>query len=212
MTPGFADPTLGAQSSFRAVLHAMAHPGAIVLLPDAPDAPAPLNRAAAALALSLCDADTPLWQDGGAAVADWLRFHTGAPAASSHEARFLIATGTPPALAALGLGSDEAPQDGATLFLQVEALAESEPVEFAKHPDHPEEMAGSSLAMTAGHWRLSGPGIESTTDLHVTGLPSGFVAARAELAPLFPRGLDIVLCAGRCIAALPRTTRIEEAG
>jgi alpha-D-ribose 1-methylphosphonate 5-triphosphate synthase subunit PhnH len=35
----------------------------------------------AALALALCDADTPLWHDGGAAVADWLRFHTGAPLA-----------------------------------------------------------------------------------------------------------------------------------
>lgn len=196
MTPGFANPTLGAQSSFRAVLHALAHPGAIVVLPDAPEAPAPLNPAAAALALALCDADTPLWQDGGGGVAEWLRFHTGAPASVSHEARFLIATGVPPALAGLALGSDESPQDGATLFLQVEAIA-----------------AGTGPAM-AGHarLRLSGPGIESTTDLRITGLPAGMVAQRAALAVLFPRGLDIVLCAGSCIAALPRTTQVQEAG
>ena len=185
MTPGFADPVFGAQSSFRALLHALAHPGAIVELADAPDAPAPLNPAAAALALALCDADTTLWQDGGTAVAEWLRFHAGAPVAAVHEARFVIVTGVPPAMASLAPGSDEAPQDGATVFLQVEALA------------------------AAPGWRLTGPGIETSTALRVTGLAPGFVAERAALAGLFPRGLDIVLCAGRRIAALPRTTQIE---
>ena len=186
MTPGFANPVLGAQSSFRALLHALAHPGTILELPDAPDPPAPLNAAAAALALALCDADTAIWHDGDVAVADWLRFHTGAPEAPSREARFLIATGAPPPLAALPLGSDEAPQNGATLILQVEGLA------------------------VAPGWRLTGPGIENSTDLRVTSLPAGFVAARAALAALFPRGIDIVFCAGRRIAALPRTTGVEE--
>ena len=32
---------------------------------------------------------------------------------------------------------------------------------------------------------------------------------RAALAPLFPRGIDIVLTAGPSLAALPRTTRLE---
>ena len=72
MTPGFAEPVLGAQSSFRAMLHALSHPGRIVELPDVPQAPAPLGPAMAALALALCDADTPLWHDGGAAVTDCL--------------------------------------------------------------------------------------------------------------------------------------------
>lgn len=186
MTPGFVDPVLGAQSSFRAMLHALSHPGRIIELPDVPEAPAPLDPAMGALALALCDADTPLWHDGGAAVTDWLRFHTGAPLVQAHAARFLLATGLPPALAGLALGSDEAPQEGATLLLQVTAL---------------EAAAG---------WCLSGPGIESTTALRVTGAPPGFVAERAALAALFPRGLDIMLCAGRHIAGLPRTTIIRE--
>ena len=46
----------------------------------------------------------------------------GAPLAPAHAARFLAATSAPPALAGLALGSDEAPQDGATLLLQVSAL------------------------------------------------------------------------------------------
>ena len=185
MTPGFSEPVLGAQSSFRAMLHALSHPGSIVELPDAPRAPAPLNPAAAALALALCDADTPLWQDGGPQVTEWLRFHVGAPSAAPHEARFLIATGAPPPLDGLALGSDEAPQDGATLFVQVAALA------------------------AAPGWLLRGPGIETTTALRVTGLPAGFPAERAALAKLFPRGIDIVFCAGSRIAGLPRTIRIE---
>jgi len=186
MTPGFADPVLGAQSSFRAMLHALSHPGRIVELPNVPQAPAPLGPAMAALALALCDADTPLWHDGGAAVTDWLRFHTGAPLTDAHAARFLAATGAPPALASLALGSDEAPQEGATLLLQVTALE-----------------------ATTG-WSLSGPGIESSTSLRVNGAPAGFVAERAALAALFPRGLDIMLCAGRHIVGLPRTTIIRE--
>jgi alpha-D-ribose 1-methylphosphonate 5-triphosphate synthase subunit PhnH len=187
MTPGFAEPVLGAQSSFRAMLHALSHPGRIVELPDVPQAPAPLGPAMAALALALCDADTPLWHDGGAAVTDWLRFHTGAPLTEAHAARFLLASGAPPALAGMALGSDGAPQDGATLLLQVTAL---EPVDG---------------------WRLSGPGIESSTSLRVSGAPPGFVAERAALAALFPRGLDIMLCAGRHIVGLPRTTIIRDA-
>ena len=187
MTPGFAEPVLGAQSSFRAMLHALSHPGRIVELPDVPQAPAPLGPAMAALALALCDADTPLWHDGGAAVTDWLRFHTGAPLTEAHAARFLLASGAPPALAGLALGSDEAPQDGATLLLQVTAL---EPVDG---------------------WRLSGPGIETSTSLRVSGAPPGFVAERAALAALFPRGLDIMLCAGRHVVGLPRTTIIRDA-
>lgn len=188
MNPGFESPVLGAQSSFRAMLHALSHPGRIMRLADLPAAPLPLNPAAGAAALALCDADTPIWHDAGPEAAAWLRFHTGAPEVAAHEARFAIVTRTPPALARLCLGSDEAPQDGATLLLQVAGLEE------------------------APGWALTGPGIEHETALRVTGLPAGFVAERAALAPMFPRGLDIILCAGALIAALPRTTRIEERG
>ncbi len=186
MTPGFDNPVLGAQSSFRAMLHALSHPGRIIRLADLPAAPAPLAPAAGAAALAMCDADTLLWHDAGEQAAAWLRFHTGAPWGAPREARFAIATGAPPPLAGFCLGSDEAPQDGATLLLQVAGL---------------EAAAG---------WLLTGPGIQHETALCVTGLPPGFVAERAALGALFPRGLDIILCADALIAALPRTTSIRE--
>lgn len=186
MRAGFAEPVLGAQAAFRAAMEAMARPGSIQALDALPDAPPGLAPAAAALLLALADDTTPLWTDAGDEARAWLAFHSGAPAAAPEAAAFLLATGTPPPLEALALGSDEAPQEGATLILQVAAL----------HGDGP--------------LRLHGPGIRDVARLGVDGLPPGFLVARAALAPLAPRGVDVILCCGARLAALPRSTRITE--
>jgi alpha-D-ribose 1-methylphosphonate 5-triphosphate synthase subunit PhnH len=185
VTPGFADPVLGAQAAFRAILEAMSRPGRLQrvggLLP-----PPPLAPAAAAAMLALADSTTPVWTDAGEAARDWLAFHAGCPfVAAPQEAAFVLATGAPPPLAALALGAEEEPERGATLVVQVASLAE------------------------APGWRLTGPGIERAHQLLVGGLPPDFAARRAELAPLFPRGVDVLLCAGDALAALPRTTKLE---
>jgi alpha-D-ribose 1-methylphosphonate 5-triphosphate synthase subunit PhnH len=143
----------------------------------------------AAVALTLCDADTPLWTDAGVAASAWLAFHTGAPLVDDPAAAaFLLATRSMPPLATLAAGSDEAPQDGATLVMEVAALAPG-----------------------AG-WRLTGPGIAGAHRLAVIGLPADFAAQWAASAARFPRGVDVVLCAGAALAALPRTVRLAEGG
>jgi alpha-D-ribose 1-methylphosphonate 5-triphosphate synthase subunit PhnH len=186
LTAGFAEPVLDAQRCFRAVLDAMARPGRVQHLPDLPAPPAPLGAAAAAVLLTLADADTPVWLDAGAAAEAWLRFHAGAPiVAAPEDATFLLACGTPPALRDLAQGTEEEPHRSATLILQVAGL---------------EEGAG---------WRLTGPGIEHAHRLRVTGLPEGFAAAWQANRALFPRGIDLILCAGDRLAALPRTTALE---
>jgi alpha-D-ribose 1-methylphosphonate 5-triphosphate synthase subunit PhnH len=165
----------------------MSRPGRVVLAGSTLRPPAPLAPATAAVLLTLADADTPLWSDAGPDAAAWLRFHCGAPlVATAGEAAMLLATGTAPALAALQAGTEEQPQRGATLVVQVAAL---EP--------------GSG-------WRLTGPGIEHEHRLAVTGAPGGFVAAWTGNRARFPRGVDVVLCAGDRLAALPRTVTIEE--
>lgn len=184
--PAFAEPVLDSQSCFRAVLEAMSRPGRVQRLTMPLDAPAPLAPASAAVLLTLVDSEAPLWLDAGAEAEGWIRFHAGCALVPAGEAFFLLATGTPPCLADLRQGSDESPQDGATLIIQVESL---------------EDGAG---------WQLTGPGIEKEHRLAVTGLPAGFVAERAKLARNYPRGVDVILCAGDRLAALPRTTRIEE--
>jgi alpha-D-ribose 1-methylphosphonate 5-triphosphate synthase subunit PhnH len=187
LSPGFADPVLDAQSSFRAILEAMSRPGRIQRIEACITPPAPLCTAAAAALLSLADADTPLWLDAGEVVAEWLRFHCGAPMTDDiGTARFVMACGTAPSLAALDIGTDEDPQLGTTLILQVAGL-----------------IAGDG-------WRLTGPGIQHEHRLRVLGAPADFTAAWARNHTLFPRGVDVLLCAGDSIAALPRSVTIAE--
>ncbi|MFH5923049.1 phosphonate C-P lyase system protein PhnH [Roseomonas xinghualingensis] len=187
LLPGFADPVLDAQSAFRAVLEAMSRPGRVQRLQRPPSPPAPLCPAAGAVLLALVDAGTPLFLDAGADALEWVRFHAGCPVVGdAAEADFVLAAGVPPRLAALRAGTDEDPQASATLILQVEAL---------------EEGAG---------WRLTGPGIEHEHRLRVVGAPEGFVAEWAANAARFPRGVDVILCAGDAVAALPRSITIRE--
>jgi alpha-D-ribose 1-methylphosphonate 5-triphosphate synthase subunit PhnH len=185
MIPGFADPVLDAQASFRAALDAMARPGRIQRIAAPAEPPPGLGRAAAALLLTLADADTPVWLEDMAA-ADWARFHAGCPlVAAPEDAAFVFAAEAPPALAGLAQGSEEEPHRSATLVLEVAGL---------------EAAAG---------WRLTGPGIEHSHALRVAGAPADLPAQLAANRAHFPRGVDLVLTCGDLLAALPRTTRVE---
>jgi alpha-D-ribose 1-methylphosphonate 5-triphosphate synthase subunit PhnH len=181
--PGFSDPVLDAQASFRAVLEAMSRPGRIQPVVPPPEIPPGLSPAAAAVLLTLVDSATPLRLAAGAEAEAWVRFHCGCPLVNAGAAFVLD-----PAAALLDLdpGTEEEPERGATLLLEVSTL---------------EEGAG---------WRLAGPGIREMHRLRVTGAPPGFVAEWARNRARFPRGVDAILCAGARIAALPRTVRIEE--
>jgi alpha-D-ribose 1-methylphosphonate 5-triphosphate synthase subunit PhnH len=189
LAAGFAVPVDDSQRSFRAILDAMARPGRVVAT-DALAAPPPgLSRAQAAVALTLCDLDTPVWLDAAcAASAAWLRFHAGTPiVAAPGEARFAFSrdASTLPALSAFALGTVLYPDRSTTLVLEVEALA-----------------ADGALA-------LRGPGIRDVTQVTVTGPAPEFWRARGDLAELFPRGLDLILTCGARLMALPRSTRTE---
>ncbi len=182
--PGFADPVLDAQASFRAVLEAMSRPGRVQAVVAPPELPPGLSPAAAAMLLTLVDAATPLHLTAGAEAEAWVRFHCGCPLVEVQDAVFVL---DPAArLEALDAGTEEEPENGATLILEVAGL---------------EEGRG---------WRLRGPGIRGEHRLQVRGAPEGFLAAWARNRARFPRGVDVILCAGVQIAALPRTVQIEE--
>jgi alpha-D-ribose 1-methylphosphonate 5-triphosphate synthase subunit PhnH len=184
--PGFADPVLGAQSSFRAVLAAMSRPGTLHAAGETLTPPAPLDPATSAVLLTLIDAETPLHAAQGTEPAqDWIAFHTGAPFAD-RQAPFVLALDMPP-LATLNPGTDDAPEDSATLILQVASLGEGTP------------------------YRLAGPGLAHPAVLLVEGLPPDFVARWNANHALYPRGIDLILCAGSTLTALPRSLRITEA-
>lgn len=187
LQPGFADPVSGAQACFRAVLDAMARPGRVCPSGGGLIPPPPLAPATAAVLLTLLDYDTPVWLDDAAAAArGWIAFHCGAAVVAQPEAcSFAVALSLPP-LSSFPAGTHEAPEQSATLILQVDAL-------------------GSGRA-----YRLMGPGLREPTLLRANGLPPGFASAWQANHALYPCGMDIVLCAGTSLAALPRSVTLQE--
>jgi alpha-D-ribose 1-methylphosphonate 5-triphosphate synthase subunit PhnH len=187
--PGFADAAPDAQGAFRALLEAMSHPGRIVTVPAVPSAPPGVDAAMAALLLTLCDGDTPVWFDAAAAPAgDWLAFHTGAPrteSPSSASFAVVLSPATMPPLDAFNWGTDEVPEVSTTLLVQLPRLTDG------------------------ATWRLRGPGIRTEAHLSVAGLSQDWFRQRGALAAAFPRGVDVVFTSGQRIAALPRTTILE---
>jgi alpha-D-ribose 1-methylphosphonate 5-triphosphate synthase subunit PhnH len=192
---GFADKVLSAQSTFRSVMDAMAHPGSVYRIAATVGAPPPVMQASAALALTLFDHDTPVWLDRrmseAPSVANWLRFHSGAPVVTdpSISSFAVIADGgTLPDLGSFSFGTAEYPDRSTTLILQVESLTQGHPYE------------------------LRGPGINGAVVLRATIKPKDLFERLAVNATSFPRGIDIVLAAGDEIAAIPRTTRLVAPG
>jgi len=195
LSAAFADPVLDAQSVFRTAMNAMARPGRVLQLDCELAPPAPLSTGAAAIALALADYETPLWLDAGLAateaVANWLRFHTGAPVVDD-PARAIFAlisdAGALPDFSLFSSGEQDYPDRSATLIVKVDSLS-----------------SGITL-------RLTGPGIETTQILTAGPLPSDFADRAAANRSLFPRGVDLLLVTDNAVAGLPRSIHVEREG
>ena len=203
VTLGFRDAVHGAQKTFRAVLDAMSRPGRRVTLPAAalegiePPASAiagqPMTPGTAALMLALLDAETTVRLAGSlasTAALSYLRFHTGVRSAWQDESpAFAVARAADVDAALwsrLALGTDEVPQLGATLVVEVPEMGDVGRTRLALH----------------------GPGIETVQRFAVSGLSAEFWLWRVRLQAAMPRGIDIVLVSGNTVAAIPRSTRI----
>lgn len=192
---GFADKVLSAQTTFRSVMSAMAHPGSVQRIVAVSGVPAAMMRGTAAIALTLFDHDTPLWLDASMSatsdVAKWLKFHTGAPVIADQSVCSFALVGDAPALPGFdrfAFGSNEYPDRSTTVILQVESLT-----------------TGMAL-------ELRGPGIDGAAVLQATLKPADLLERLAINAALFPRGIDVVLVADDAIVAIPRTTRLAAKG
>lgn len=193
LAPGLADPVLDAQAVFRSVMEVLARPGTIQRLPTRLSPPAPLPPGLAAIALTLADADAPLFLDAplaaAPAVADWMRFHTGAAIVSDPKAAAFALIADAPGcrpFADFALGEPAYPDRSTTLVLAVSRLE------------------------TGSGFVLEGPGIAGRARLDAGLLPADFRARRAENHALFPCGVDLLLVSADAVAGLPRTTRIVE--
>ncbi|MVA36902.1 phosphonate C-P lyase system protein PhnH [Agrobacterium vitis] len=195
LTGGFTQPVFEAQSVFRAVMDGMARPGTRQTVALSLQPPAPFGMAQAAIALTLCDADTRVWLSGGLAKSAspaWLSFHTGAVTTTDKtEAQFaFFEAGSPlAAFAQFSTGTQDYPDRSVTLVYEVASLEGGQPL------------------------TLKGPGIQDRTMIAPLGLPDGFLRHWQDNQALFPRGVDVIFTAGRDFLCLPRSCAIlsEEA-
>ncbi|WP_150525651.1 phosphonate C-P lyase system protein PhnH [Roseibium sediminis] len=189
---GFSNQVLDAQIGFAALMNALSRPGTLQSPGIHVVPPSPLSAMTAIVALTLCDADTVVWLDetvNTSAVRDWLAFHTGTAITAEKElAQFAIldAVRSVADLQGFAAGSQEYPDRSTSIILQV---------------------AGFSSAQK---FQLSGPGIKEVVSFAPEGLPEGFPDFWAANRALFPRGVDLIFTSKDQLAALPRTTRIDE--
>jgi alpha-D-ribose 1-methylphosphonate 5-triphosphate synthase subunit PhnH len=183
---GLADPVHDAQRAFRAALAALARPGRPVDVGQA-GTDLPLEAAMAHLLLALADDDSTVWwQDDGAPLAHWLRFHTGARlAADPRDAMFAVVTNAMPGLDGFAQGTAASPELSCTLLVAVPSLLD-----------------GPAL-----QWR--GPGIRDAATVSITGLPASFWSQWQANHAGFPQGVDVLFTCGAQLLGLPRTTRVS---
>ncbi|HEY2533777.1 MAG TPA: phosphonate C-P lyase system protein PhnH [Xanthobacteraceae bacterium] len=185
---GFATPVFDAQRIFRALLSALAEPGRILPVEPGCVPPHSLDPVAAAIVLTLCDADTPLWLAPGlASTAAYIRLHTGAPiVASPKQALFALAGAQQrPPLDTLHPGAAEYPDRAATLILIVDGLDDR------------------------GGWSLAGPGIRGRRTFLPRGIDAAFATEWRASGASFPLGVDVLFAARDRVAGLPRSTTME---
>ncbi|KPP84404.1 MAG: phosphonate C-P lyase system protein PhnH [Rhodobacteraceae bacterium HLUCCO07] len=184
LSGGFANPSVDAAHAFRAALSALSRPGHMETLAGA-HAPAPVSPAAAALLLTLCDAETPIYlapSHDTPAIRDWIAFHTGAPITPPETAHFALGRWPDlPGLEDFPTGTADYPDRSTTIIVELDRL-------------------------TAEGARLTGPGIETEAHLSLPAI-APFRANRA----LFPLGLDFYFTCGASLAGLPRSTNVEDA-
>lgn len=196
------DPVFASQAVFRALLTAMARPGAIGRLP-AHDAGCPFAecQAVAGVARTLLDhevsfaaiADTGRRPGREDALATYLGETTGARLVAAVAADYVLLLEPSPAalLPALRRGRPAYPDESATVIASVPSFAPG---------------AGTSVA-------LSGPGVAPGTELILAGWDAQDVAALEEANAETPLGIDLILVTpGGQVAALPRPTRLRIVG
>jgi alpha-D-ribose 1-methylphosphonate 5-triphosphate synthase subunit PhnH len=171
------------QQVFRELLEALSRPGEVREL-------APLTGGASAMRAvlaALLDGETSLADPHDRVGAhDWALLQ--ARRESCETARYVLADGARAPDFEPALGRLESPELGATVLIEAEAV-------------------GSGAQCV----HLTGPGIDGSRALRMTGLHQDWLARRAGWVADFPLGVDLILADASRIVALPRTTRLVQA-
>lgn len=186
--PGFSDSVQEAQTTFRALLNALAHPGESYSIEAAVTPPPGLNSVCAAVCLTLFDVDTLIWlqPELPPEVEVWLRFHTGCRFTSDPaQAHFAVIWQADllPDLVSFHWGTAEYPESSTTVLIQLGSRS-GQPV------------------------TLRGPGILGERTI-APALPARFWTQWQNNAQAYPLGVDVFLCSSAAVVGLPRTACIQ---
>lgn len=194
--PGLENPVDDAQLVFKAALNALSRPGLPVRLSTLPPSPyaenprgACMTRGMTALALALCDMDTPVWLDPACntpEVRRHLRFHCGCPLAEEpHAAAFAFIGDAQrmPYLHEFRQGVPEYPDRSTTLVIRAELTTVLE---------------GPFGESEQERYEISGPGVKGNHEgdslfCTIGGLPEWFRRSWAENSVMYPLGVDVLL-------------------
>ncbi|MEL6128669.1 MAG: phosphonate C-P lyase system protein PhnH [Cyanobacteria bacterium J06627_3] len=185
---GFTDAVHDAQSTFRALLDALARPGisqsTVSLMP-----PTGLDVSCAAACLTLLDLETVVWLQPGFSkdVRPWLVFHTGCRFTESPKVAdfaLLCDLGTAPELKDFCWGTAEYPEAATSLLIQLPGLTGGKPV------------------------TLRGPGILNEIEVMLP-LDITFWQQWERMTADYPLGLDCWYFSQNQIMGLPRTAKVN---
>jgi alpha-D-ribose 1-methylphosphonate 5-triphosphate synthase subunit PhnH len=204
--PGFSNPVDDSQAVFRAVLTALSRPGipASLQLPSFPVPAGELSPGMLALALALCDQDTPIWLDAAADTPEarhHLRFHCAAPFAAEPAQgsfAFIARPETMPRLQVFNPGRPDYPDRSATLVINAD---------LSSHQARALELTGPGVKDNdRGAWQ----------PFRISGLPLWFWGDWEMNRAAYPLGVDVIFVdkgsAGNpviCLLGLPRTARVR---
>lgn len=127
-TPGFNDPELGTQQTFRAIVKALDYPGHLVQIKSKLSVPGILNPASAAIFLTLGNDETSVWADlnWNFPLIEWFQYQCGCSIVTEPCMASLALITKPitmPPLDHFRIGDEEQPGTSVTLIVQVGELS-----------------------------------------------------------------------------------------
>jgi alpha-D-ribose 1-methylphosphonate 5-triphosphate synthase subunit PhnH len=180
----------GSQQVFRVLLDVLARPGTVRELPTGLLPAGAPSALLAPLALADLEVALAVLEPAGAGWSDALRTATGARPAPAERADLVLALRPPRPDEVRGprRGTPDRPDLACRLVLACDGLG----------PD------GSVVT------ELTGPGVDGTAHLGITGVPVEVVEALVAVNQRYPLGVDTFLvAAGGRAAGLPRSTRVR---
>jgi alpha-D-ribose 1-methylphosphonate 5-triphosphate synthase subunit PhnH len=186
LAPGFDDPELGTQQTFRAMVKALDHPGHFVQIKSKLSVPEVLNPASAALFLTLCNDKTTVWADlnWNFALIEWFQYQCGCSIVTEPCMASLALITNPVAMPPLDqfkMGDDEDPDAAATLIVQVREM----------------------LANNA--WNPIRSVVRQMTTRSPMGMPANFWDQWLQQSERFPLRLDIFLTCDDNLTVMPQS-------